>query len=96
MLLPPAGPDGEVYVFTKDAAEAMGVAPCTVSQWRKRGYLKPLEGSPPRKPLYRLSDVRRAERITRENAIKACGSDTQVQRLRGVDVAEVSTCTVPQ
>lgn len=84
MLLPPPGPDGEIYVFTKDAAKAMGVAACTVTQWRRRGYLEPVEGSPPHKPLYRLSDVRRAEKTTRDNAIRVSGSDSQVQRMRGL------------
>jgi predicted site-specific integrase-resolvase len=83
LLLPDAAEDGETYVFTKAAAEAMGVAECTVSQWRRRGYLEPVPGSPPRKPLYRLSDVRRAEKLTRDNAIRVSGSDRQVQRMRG-------------
>jgi hypothetical protein len=86
LLLPEPASDGEIYILTKDAAAAMGVAVCTVSQWRRRGYLEPVPGSPPRKPLYRLSDVRRAEKLTRDNAIRVSGSDAQVQRMRGVEI----------
>ena len=85
MLLPQAAADGETYLFTKAAAEAMGVAECTISQWRRRGLLEPLDGSPPRKPLYRLSDLRSAEQQARENAIRTSGSDARVRRLRGIE-----------
>ena len=86
MLLPAAAADGETYLFTKAAAEAMGVADCTISQWRRRGILEPVDGCPPRKPLYRLSDLRRAEQVARENAIRTSGSDLRVRRLRGLDL----------
>jgi hypothetical protein len=86
MLLPAAAADGETYLFTKAAAAAMGVADCTISQWRRRGLLEPVPGSPPRKPLYRLTDLRKAEREARENAIRTSGSDLRVRRLRGVDL----------
>jgi len=86
LLLPGPSDDGETYILTKAAAEAMGVAVCTISQWRRRGYLEPVKGSPPRKPLYRLSDVRRAEKLTRDRAIEATGSDKQVRRMRGVSL----------
>jgi hypothetical protein len=83
LLLPPAAPDGETYLFTKEAAAAVGVAVCTISQWKAKGYIEPLPGSPPRKPLYSLSALRRAERETRERAIEATGTDRLVQRRRG-------------
>jgi hypothetical protein len=82
--LPPAASDGETYLFTKDAAQAMGIAPCTVSQWKKKGYIKPVPGSPPRKPLYALSALQQAEQETRERAIAATKTDRRVQRKRGV------------
>ena len=78
--------DGETYLLTKAAAEAIGVAECTVSQWRRRGLLEPVPGSPPRKPLYRLSDLRKAEQVARENAIRTSGTDVRVRRLRGLDL----------
>jgi len=84
LLLPPEAGDGEVYVLTKTAAEAMGVAMCTISQWARRGYLTPMPWSPPRKPVYRLSDVRKAEKLTRDNALRTSGTDRQVQRMRGL------------
>lgn len=61
----------------------MGVSPCTVTQWRNRGYLQPVEGSPPRKPLYRMRDVEDAEHQARLNAIRTSGSDRKVRRQRG-------------
>lgn len=86
MLLPAESVDGETYLFTKDAASAMGVAQCTISQWRRRGLLEPVDGCPPRKPLYRLTDLRKAEQVARENAIRTSGSDLRVRRLRGLDL----------
>jgi hypothetical protein len=86
LLLPPVSADGETYLFTKDAASAMGVAQCTISQWRRRGLLEPVDGCPPRKPLYRLTDLRKAEQAARENAIRTSGSDLRVRRLRGIDL----------
>ena len=86
LLLPPVSADGETYLFTKAAAEAIGVAECTVSQWRRRGLLEPVPGSPPRKPLYRLTDLRRAEQVARANAIRTSGTDARVRRLRGLDL----------
>lgn len=86
MLLPPEHTDGETYLLTKAAAEAMGVAVPTISQWRRRGLIDPVPGSPPRKPLYRLSDLRRAEQRARENYIAATGTDDRVRRLYGIDV----------
>ena len=90
MLLPPEAADGETYVFTKTAAEAMGVAPCTISQWARRGYMKPMSWSPARHPVYRWSDVQAAEKLTRENGIRTSGSDKQVQRLRGMDLTAIT------
>lgn len=74
------GPDGEEYWTTKQAAEAMGVAPSTVSTWRRNGYLIPVEGSPPRKPIYRKMDVTRAEKTAYENAIRTSGSAKRSSR----------------
>ena len=86
LLLPPERDDGETYLLTKAAAEAMGVAVPTISQWRRRGLIDPVPGSPPRKPLYRLSDLRRAEQRARENYIAATGTDDRVRRLYGIEL----------
>jgi hypothetical protein len=72
--------DGETYVITKTAAALMGVAPCTITRWRNLGYLAPVPGSPPRRPLYRFADVTEAEHRARMAAIAACGTDVQVRR----------------
>lgn len=74
------GPDGVEYWTTKQAADAMDVAPSTISTWRRNGYLTPVEGSPPRKPLYRMLDVTRAEKIAYENAIRTSGSAKRTSR----------------
>lgn len=86
LSLPPPAPDGETYLFTTAAAAAMGVAVCTISAWRRRGVLVPVEGSPARKPLYRLTDLRKAEQSARTNAIRLPGQPAagRVRRLRGV------------
>jgi hypothetical protein len=80
--LPPGAADGTVYVVTKTAAALIGVAPCTITRWRDLGYLTPVAGSPPRKPLYRWPDVVEAEYQARQAAIAASGTDRQVRRSR--------------
>jgi len=80
MELPDALADGQTYVFTKQAAALIGVAPCTISMWVHRGYLKPQPGSPKRRPVYLWDDVLDAERETRRNAIATSGSDKRVRR----------------
>ena len=80
MELPEPRSDGQVYVFTRQAAELIGVAPCTISMWRHRGFLKAQPGSLPRKPVYLWEDVLDAEVKTRRNAIATSGSDKRVRR----------------
>jgi hypothetical protein len=80
--LPPPAPDGVTYVVTKTAAALIGVAECTITRWRHLGYLEPVPGSPPRRPLYRWPDVVEAEYRARQAAIAASGTDAQVRRLR--------------
>ena len=79
----PAG-DGQIYVTTVTAAKLMHVANCTITSWRNKGYLKPVPGSPPRRPLYLWDDVKAAELKARSMAIEASGTDIQVRRLRGL------------
>lgn len=74
------GPDGEEYWITKEAAQAMDVAPSTVSTWRRLGYLTPIDGSPPRRPIYRKLDVARAEKMAYDAAIRTSGSAKRTSR----------------
>ncbi|OLT13030.1 hypothetical protein BJF79_03785 [Actinomadura sp. CNU-125] len=74
------GPDGKEYWTTKQAAEALDVAPSTISTWRRNGYLTPVPKSPPRKPLYRQCDVIHAEKIAYDNAIRTSGSAKRTSR----------------
>lgn len=80
MELPDPAPDGEIYVSTKQAAAGMRVAPCTITRWRSIGYLEPLPGSPPRKPMYAWSDVISAEYKAWHAAMEASGTDIQIRR----------------
>lgn len=80
--LPDPIADDLVYVFTKQAAALIGVAPCTITRWRALGYLKPAPGSPPRKPAYLWDDVLEAEYKARMAAIRTSGTDVQVRRER--------------
>jgi len=82
--LPPEGPDGKVYVTTATAAKLLRVAPCTISTWRSKGYMEPMAGSPPRRPVYAWADVLEAEFRARQNAIRTSGTDAQVRRDREV------------
>ncbi|MCW2904036.1 MAG: hypothetical protein JWO67_6301 [Streptosporangiaceae bacterium] len=80
MELPRPGPDGRVYVITQTAARLIGVDESTITRWRTLGYLKPVPGSPPRKPLYLWDDVVEAEYLARQAAITASGTDVQCRR----------------
>lgn len=48
---------GERYLSIKQACELLGVDPCTLWRWKKRGYLVPAEIGGKRR--YRLSEIRR-------------------------------------
>lgn len=48
---------GERYLSIKQACELLGVDPCTLWRWKKRGYLVPAEVGGKRR--YRLSEIRR-------------------------------------
>ena len=80
--IPDAIADDLVYVFTKKAAELIGVAPCTITRWRDLGYLTPVPGSPPRKPVYLWDDVVEAEFTATQNGLRTSGIDPRTQRSR--------------
>jgi hypothetical protein len=80
LYLPEPAPDGVIYVRTQQAADAMGVHKSTITRWRARGYLKPLDGCPPHMPMYAWEDVITAEYTARMAAITWSGTDIQVQR----------------
>ena len=82
MELPAAAHDGETYVTTTLGARLLNVAVCTISSWKAKGYVQPVTGSPPRRPLYRWDDLVEAEYIARQNAIRTSGTDAQVRRNR--------------
>ncbi|WP_372492427.1 helix-turn-helix domain-containing protein [Actinomadura litoris] len=74
------GPDAEEYWTTAQAADALGVAPSTISTWRARGYMEPVKGSPPRRPIYRRVDVVRAEKRAYQAALRTSGSTKRTSR----------------
>jgi|HubBroStandDraft_6_1064221.scaffolds.fasta_scaffold191766_2 hypothetical protein len=61
MLLPDPAPDGEIYVTTAQAAEAMRLKPPAIRRWVKIGYLA--EAAP---GWYAFSAVTAAERLARD------------------------------
>ncbi|WP_307801573.1 MerR family transcriptional regulator [Actinomadura violacea] len=74
------GPDAEEYWTTAQAAAALGVSPSTISTWRTRGYMDPVEGSPPRRPIYRRADVVQAEKAAYQAALRTSGSAKRTSR----------------
>lgn len=78
--LPSEHSDGETYVTTKTAAALLGVKPCTITHWRTAGYLQPVDGSPPRRPLYRWTAVLEAEHAAWQAALRTAGTDVQIRR----------------
>jgi hypothetical protein len=81
--LPDPASDGQVYVTTPIGARLLGVAQCTITRWKAKGYLQPVAGSPPNRPVYRWDDLLEAEFTARQNAIRTSGTAKQVQRKWG-------------
>lgn len=62
--------DGVIYLTTSTVAELYGVDKSTVTQWKTRGLLQAAFMVAGNRPLYRLQDVARAERVTRVRKAK--------------------------
>jgi hypothetical protein len=73
-------PDGEPCITRQQAAILKGVSPATIDRWVRVGYLKPIEGCPPRHRLFKLTDVDAAETLAYLAALRTSGSDARVQR----------------
>lgn len=56
-------------VSTNDAAAACGLSSAAIRQWVARGYLAPSGLDERNRPLYRLIDVLRVARDTRQRAL---------------------------
>ena len=82
MELPEPAANGVIYLHTKAAAELFGVACCTISSWKTKGYLCPLPGSPPRKPMYSYDDLVQAEYSAWQAALRTSGTDKRIKRRR--------------
>jgi hypothetical protein len=74
------GPDGERYVTRAHAAALKGVSVGALDGWVRKGYLKPLEGCPPRRLMFNLSDVDAAELLAYQAALRTSGSGKRVER----------------
>ncbi|MFF8034902.1 MerR family transcriptional regulator [Streptomyces sp. NPDC016626] len=74
------------YLTTAEAAElattwrrlvsagAAAVQPATIRQWASRGHLAPRGLDQHGRPLYERSDLARAERATRDRALRLVGT----------------------
>jgi len=81
--LPRRAPDGRIYLTTDQAAAAMQVSKSTISVWKSNGLITPLEGSPPRRPLYDYEQLKDAERDMRRKLIED-GHEYWAQRRPGL------------
>ena len=62
-------PDGlNTLVNSSDAAAVAGVAVETIRKWKERGLIEPSGLDEKGRPLYRLLDIAKAERATRDKA----------------------------
>src|SRR5690554_6215380 len=74
------GPDGEQLVPRAQPAALKGVKPPTVDPRVPADYPAPIPGCPPRRRLFRLDDVDRAETLAYEAAVRTSGSAKRVTR----------------
>lgn len=65
-VLTPEGIDSQITAT--EAAALCGVALCTITKWTREGRLDPVGLNRQGRKLYRLLDVAKAERATRERA----------------------------
>jgi len=62
-------PEGlNTLVTAADAAAVAGVAVATIRKWKERGLIEPTGLDEKGRPLYRLLDIAKAERATRDKA----------------------------
>lgn len=66
MIEDPNGGPLQALLTTTEAAEHAGVASGTIRSWAARGYLAAAGRDGQGRPLYRLLDIAKAERATRE------------------------------
>ncbi|MFJ4515213.1 MerR family transcriptional regulator [Streptomyces sp. NPDC088816] len=59
------------------SAGAAEVTPATVRQWASRGHLEPCGLDESGHPLYALADLARAEKATRNRALRLAGIPTR-------------------
>ncbi len=55
------------------SAGAAAVTPATIRQWRRRGHLRQCGLDERGRPLYSHPDLARAERVTRDRALRLVG-----------------------
>ena len=67
-LMPPARDDG--FLSTREAARLVNVAPVTIRQWRKRGWLASQGLDERGYPLHSREAVRAAERKVRDHGLE--------------------------
>lgn len=65
-MLTPEGIDSQITAT--EAAALCGVAVCTITKWVRDGRMDPVGINPQGRKLYRLLDVAKAERATRDKA----------------------------
>lgn len=65
-MLTPEGTDSQITA--SEAASLCGVALCTITKWAREGRINPCGMDDSGRKLYRLLDVAKAERATRDRA----------------------------
>lgn len=71
---------GDGFLNTAESGRLVGVKPATIRSWRNRGYLAAQGLDERGRPLHTREAVRAAERLVRDNGLKASGIDPRLLR----------------
>lgn len=71
---------GDGFLTTPESGQLVGVSAATIRKWRERGWLAAQGLDERGRPLHTREAVRAAERLVRDNGLRASGIDPRLLR----------------